>query len=118
MSRLGGLSRNEDERATTPSPRTPVNATAISSVMPPAKKSWVASPELFSSGSTATIGRGGAGACAAANGSAAQSASAVAAATPKCRVKFVRNPFMRSLPSGLTPTFDSQMLGQVSPPIC
>ncbi|HEV7984476.1 MAG TPA: hypothetical protein VGP86_16420 [Xanthobacteraceae bacterium] len=55
VSRLGGASRNEDERATTPSPRTLVSATAISSVMPPAKKSWLVSPELLSSGSTAIV---------------------------------------------------------------
>src|SRR5215470_4537877 len=56
LSRSEGLSANEDDRATTPRPRTAASATAISSVMPPAKKSCVASPELFSSGSTASFG--------------------------------------------------------------
>jgi hypothetical protein len=88
VSPVAGLSRNEDERATTPRPGTEVNATAISSVIPPAKKSWVASPELFSSGSTTTVGRAEARACAAADGSCAKNASAVAAMTAKpCRVR-------------------------------
>src|ERR1700676_2739848 len=104
-SRLDGGSRNEDERATTSRPRTPVSAEAISSVIPLAKKSCVASLELFSSGSTATVAGGawGAGvlgaeapgACAAADESAMRSTSPVTPATPKHQqVKPVRNLFI------------------------
>src|SRR5207302_2072629 len=82
LSRSAGLSWNEDERATTPRPRTPVSTEAISSVMPLAKKSCVASPELFSSGSTAIVGDKAVGACAAADGSQVQSASDVPITRP------------------------------------
>ena len=91
-----GLSRNEDERATTPSPRTPVSATAISSVIPPAKKSCVASPELFSSGSTATVGRAAPASAPPRMEAPVPSASAVTAATHKCRVGLARSQFMVS----------------------
>src|SRR5580704_742034 len=89
---LDGGSRNDDERATTARARTLVSAEAISSVIPPAKKSCAASPELFSSGSTAIVGVGAgacaigvcaAGACAPADESAAPSMNAVTPAIPK-----------------------------------
>src|SRR5712671_4415977 len=62
-------------------PSTPVNAVAISSVIPSAKKSCAASPELFARGSTATMGRPDAGAWAKAGERIAPSASADTAAS-------------------------------------
>src|SRR6266404_9610360 len=64
-------------------PGTPVSAVAISSVIPSAKKSCATSPELFSRGSTATMGRPDAGACADAVESATQSVSSDATVTRK-----------------------------------
>src|ERR1700690_1380712 len=96
-----GASRNEEERATTSRPRTAVSAEAISSVIPPAKKPWLGSPELFSSGSTAMVGGRTAGACAVATESVPQSASVAAPAMLQYRsVRPARNLFMRALSGG------------------
>src|SRR5712671_1722152 len=67
-----------DERATTPIPSTLVSATAISSVSPSAKKSWFASPDALTKGSTAMVGRAAPAACAAHGNSDAQIANAPA----------------------------------------